>query len=234
VWLKLSYSVFEFSRTVKETLKVSLGLLMASVCYAAAALPSNKQACATKSDSPIMNFCVSTSNKLWRGAKPDTVGATWLVNQGVAAVVNLELLNDDLATLRSVKPDAALSTQINYFRVRDWEPLVKFAPHIVDRHVVEFLAVALNQPGPIYVHCRSGENRTGVMVAAYRVILEDWAIETAVSEMQQYKGIWFNSDARYIRSLTPARRAALLARAKSMAQSTKPRAVIACLNGRCQ
>jgi protein tyrosine phosphatase (PTP) superfamily phosphohydrolase (DUF442 family) len=193
----------------------------------------NAQACPTANTSGITNFCVVTSDKLWRGSKPDAQGAAWLIDNGVSAIVNLELLNDDLTSIRAAKTKAQTNAELNYFRVRDWEPLVVIAPGIVDKHVTEFISIAITQPGPIYVHCRSGQNRTGIMVAAYRIVLENLPVEKAIAEMTSYQGIWSKQDAAYLRTFTRAKSLALLSKAQSMAKSIKPRTRIRCSDSIC-
>ena len=77
--------------------------------------------------------------------------------------------------------------EVGYFRIHDWEPLLILAPSIADDHVAHFLAIVSQQPKPVYVHCRYGENRTGVMVAAYRVIIEGVNNEEAIEEMSRIR-----------------------------------------------
>jgi protein tyrosine/serine phosphatase len=40
--------------------------------------------------------------------------------------------------------------------------------------------------GAVLVHCAQGRNRTGMMVAAYRIVMEDWPGEKALQEMRDY------------------------------------------------
>ncbi len=215
---------------------------------------ADADACSRTLDSPIQNFCEVTPGTLWRGAKPDEQGAAWLIRNGVHTIVNLELLHDDRDTLTSVQLEAQADDRetlahtqltdqavhdIHYYRVRDWEPLVVVAPWLTDERVAQFLAVAQQAPKPLYVHCRSGQNRTGVMVAAYRVIVEGQndagAIEKAVKEMQGYRGVWFEADASYIRSLTPERQQAIRARVQALLPDVERRreALIHCAAGQC-
>jgi Dual specificity phosphatase, catalytic domain len=229
---------FALSDSVLSRIFFGFFSVMASAFFVPALAQTNPSPCPTSSEtviknSGINNFCVVVDGKLWRGAKPDTVGAAWLIDNGVKAVVNLELLNDDLPTLINAKPQEQTQAELKYYRVRDWEPLVVVAPRLVDKHVVEFLAITLAQPGPIYVHCRSGQNRTGIMVAAYRVIIDGMAIADAITELGSYQGIWFKSDAQYIRSLTPSRREALLVKARAMAKLVKARATVRCAKAQC-
>lgn len=210
-------------------------------------------ACSSTLNSPIKNFCEVSKGILWRGAKPDEQGAAWLIENGVHTIVNLELLNDDRATLTSVQLENQVDDRetlshtllkepsvhdIHYYRVRDWEPLVVIASWLTDDRVAQFLAVASQAPKPLYVHCRSGQNRTGVMVAAYRVIVEgndqDGAIDSAVAEMQRYRGFWFESDAAYIRSLTRERRADIRKKMNAWIPRIKREALIRCEQGKCK
>lgn len=194
--------------------------------------------CENNLDSSIQNFCQVTPNVLWRGAKPDKEDASWLVEQGVRTIVNLELLHDDKAAFEQVRPGDNGKYEVSYFRVRDWEPLPVIAPKLSDDHVAHFLAIMSQAPKPIYVHCRSGQNRTGVMVAAYRVIVEgegdDNAIEKAVKEMEGYRGHWFKADASYIRGLTPERREKIRQKVREWIPKLKQEARFVCKEGQCR
>lgn len=53
-----------------------------------------------------------------------------------------------------------------------------------DRHAVKFLQI-VNDPEnqPVFVHCRHGSDRTGTMVAIYRMAVENWPRSRAINEM---------------------------------------------------
>jgi protein tyrosine/serine phosphatase len=194
--------------------------------------------CDNPLDANIKNSCI-VNDTLWRGAKPDALAATTLIARGVKTVVNLELLHDDLDAFsikNGAKVDAItsnpLTQTIQYFRIRDWEPIVAISHRAVDKHVAEFIAITRTQPAPIYVHCRSGRNRTGVMVAAYKVF-NGTPIEEAVADMKRFKGEWFKYDAKYIRTLTPARLAALEKKVSAAQKSLEKEAEISCSEATC-
>lgn len=159
--------------------------------------------CPDNLNAPIKVFCVVTPNTLWRGSKPDQDGATWLIQQGVATIVNLELIHDDIKVLGRATPEGDHVFQVGYFRVRDWEPLKLATPRIVDDHIAHFLAIVDQQPKPIYVHCRYGQDRTGAMIAVYRILMEGVSEEDAIGELRRNRGNWIEVDEQYIRSLTP-------------------------------
>ena len=211
-----------------------MSLLVFSIC-SCAAVPKQSVAgaCSDNLGSAIQNFCVVTPNVLWRGARPDKNGAAWLIQQGVRTIVNLELILDDkpafgLATVATTK-----NYEMGYFRIHDWEPLPILAPSVVDDHVAHFLAIISQQPKPVYVHCFLGVNRTGVMVAAYRVLIEGVSDEEAVEEMRLYRGLWFNADAKYIRGLSPKRREEIRSKVIEWIPRLKKDAQVVCAIGNC-
>jgi protein tyrosine/serine phosphatase len=64
-------------------------------------------------------------------------------------------------------------------------PITALLP--TDEQVKQFLEVMANRHasgGAVLVHCAQGRNRTGMMVAAYRIVIEDWPGEKALKEMQ--------------------------------------------------
>ncbi|EAS18745.1 hypothetical protein BBFL7_01008 [Flavobacteria bacterium BBFL7] len=48
---------------------------------------------------------------------------------------------------------------------------------------------------PVLIHCWHGSDRTGVVVAAYRIVFENWTIENAIAEFRQkeygYHESWY-------------------------------------------
>lgn len=62
-------------------------------------------------------------------------------------------------------------------------PMSDFTPPKASRvaHAVRLMARPLLRP--LLVHCRSGVDRTGVVVACFRVAVEAWKAETALEEM---------------------------------------------------
>lgn len=190
------------------------------------------QSCSQPLDPKVENSCVTSPEILWRGARPDPQAAAALVDRGVGTVVSLEWLHDDRNAFEAAQIASPETRTIAYFQIRDWEPLVIFAPGVVDDHVAHFLAVARTQPKPVYVHCRSGQNRTGVMVAAYQ-IFNGADIEETVAEMQKYGGFWSKPDAAYLRTLTPQRRLEIEKQVLQWTNKLRPDAQISCVDGKC-
>jgi len=217
--------------------KLNLFVIVLLFVQSAVATPmaTGQSSCLNNMASPIANFCEVMANKLWRGAKPDKETSAWLINQGVKTIINLELLHDDLDVIRHAGVNSANSYTVDYFRVKTWEPLYAVAESAADQDVIHFLAVARQAKKPVYVHCRAGENRTGVMVAAYKIVIEnntsDADITDIISEMQSYKGFWSDATTRYIKGL--AQRRDEIIRAVDAYELESP-TTIGCHGGKCE
>jgi protein tyrosine phosphatase (PTP) superfamily phosphohydrolase (DUF442 family) len=184
---------------------VLLAGLSLSGCCSSVSRERAAVACAGSPGPAIPRFCIATPDILWAGARPDQNDASWLIQQGIRTVVDLELLHNDRSAFAEAIVPASKTYQLDYFRVRDWEPLPMVAPKLEDERVTRVLAIATKEPGPLFVHCRCGMKRTSLMVAAYRVVIEGVSAEKAIHEMVRYGGAWSGPDTRYILSLAKRR-----------------------------
>ena len=72
------------------------------------------------------------------------------------------------------------------------------AMHITTAEVISALKIirAAEANGPVLVHCLHGADRTGVVIAMYRIIYQDWSKEQALDEMKNggfnFHSIFFN------------------------------------------
>ena len=210
---------------------VLLALAMCACTYATK--QSVVGACPNTADSGILNFCEVTPGVLWRGGKLDRHGAAWLMQHGVRTIINLELIRDDGGAFAAAPISDAGVYEADYFRIHDWQPLARWAPSMLDDHIAQFLAIVSERPRPVYVHCLFGMDRTGVVIAAYRVLVEGVATETAIEEMRRYQAPWFEANAKYLRTLGPGRRERIAGLRQQWLARLKPSARISCAQGRC-
>jgi protein-tyrosine phosphatase len=72
-------------------------------------------------------------------------------------------------------------------------PLGYRAP--LDKSVKQVLAIlsAAGKDGPVFIHCRQGADRTGMMIAIYRIRYQNWSFDEAYAEMRahRFKPWWF-------------------------------------------
>ncbi|WP_207420097.1 tyrosine-protein phosphatase [Desertivirga brevis] len=57
------------------------------------------------------------------------------------------------------------------------------AGDIVEHKVVKALKVIRDRKGPLLIHCWHGADRTGMLVAMYRMVFQNWPKEAAIDEM---------------------------------------------------
>jgi protein-tyrosine phosphatase len=62
-------------------------------------------------------------------------------------------------------------------------PLDGFLTGIRAHALMRIVETIRMSPKPMLVHCLKGSDRTGAVVAAYRIMLENWSADDAISEM---------------------------------------------------
>jgi tyrosine-protein phosphatase SIW14 len=135
------------------------------------------------------------TESLYRGGQPTSDGFKTLHAMGVGMVVNLR---DDRAEMATEQRQVE-SLGMKYIGI-PWSASHKPS----SAQVVEFLDLIRANPNTkIYVHCRRGADRTGVMIAAYRIAVEHKSVAEAVSEMHRFHYDWLFRPQleRYIESL---------------------------------
>jgi protein tyrosine phosphatase (PTP) superfamily phosphohydrolase (DUF442 family) len=115
---------------------------------------------------------------LYRGAQPSAQGLTALKNLGITTIVDLRGEASEVQWERT----QAESLGLRFVSM----PLSGWAPPS-DRQVAQFLELFRDAPQEkFFVHCRYGADRTGVLVAAYRISQQSWTVEQAISEMHSF------------------------------------------------
>ena len=61
------------------------------------------------------------------------------------------------------------------------------ARRVTESDLVRILRTVKNAPKPILIHCRHGSDRTGAVVAACRIVFENWSVDQAVAELEDPK-----------------------------------------------
>lgn len=111
---------------------------------------------------------------LYRGGLLNTEGLTALAKMGVKIVVDTHA--NDVSEEKTVK-----SLGMEYVAI-PWH-----CPWPRDEVFANFLRVLRENRGKkVFVHCRLGDDRTGMMVAAYRMADEGWTADEAMNEMQTF------------------------------------------------
>jgi len=117
-----------------------------------------------------------------RGAQPGREGYAALKAMGVKTVIDMRTSESERKQVEAAGM-SAIAIPIEMTREGLKEK--------VDR-VVALMADPANQP--VYVHCRHGQDRTGIVVAAFRMKQQGWRLAEAEAEMQAFgfNDVWVN------------------------------------------
>jgi tyrosine-protein phosphatase SIW14 len=111
---------------------------------------------------------------LYRGGQPSKEGFHTLAKMGINIVVDLR---------GSRKSERKIVTHLGMrYVAMPWE-----CSFPKDKTFAQFLRLIQENPGKkIFVHCRVGDDRTGMMIASFRMAREGWSAERAEKEMEKF------------------------------------------------
>jgi tyrosine-protein phosphatase SIW14 len=117
------------------------------------------------------------NDRLYRGAQPDAAGLKNLARLGIKSIINLRQAND----VWPAEAAAARASGITYNSM----PL-KGVGRPTHSQVATLLALIENLPAPVFVHCAHGCDRTGTIIACYRIRSDHWPHAAALEEARKY------------------------------------------------
>lgn len=122
----------------------------------------------------VGNFAEVTPN-LYRGAQPEQQGLKSLAKMGIKTIVDVRLTGADKEREHAKKLGMELIALPWHCLFPKDEPVAKFLTYMRD-----------HPDKKVFVHCRYGDDRTGMMIAAYRMAVERWTPEQARKEMNAF------------------------------------------------
>ena len=164
------------------------------------------------------------SDDLYRSAQPKAEGMKSLSALGVKTVVSVRFFHTGRRRVDDTGPT------FERIAIKPWYPK--------EKQVVRFLQIVTDpERTPVLLHCYKGSDRTGMLSAMYRIVVQGWSKEAAIEEMKHggygFNAIWGNlvrwiekADIERIRGLVyPSNRASREPCGRYAAQSaiTSPR-----------
>ncbi len=133
---------------------------------------------------------------VFRGAQPTHEGFTNLSKLGIQMVIDLREPGDRSATERKWVTDAGM----RYVSV----PMYGMATPS-NTSVLKVLGLLEDSgAGPVFVHCKRGADRTGGIIACYRVEHDRWNNDRALAEARSMGMSWFQTAIQsYVRKYQP-------------------------------
>ncbi len=112
-------------------------------------------------------YCIDTG--VYRSEQPGYEGFRALEEYGIREVLSLRNFHTDTRKARGT------SLCLHHIRTR--------ASKISEAEVTEALRIIKDRTGPIVIHCWHGSDRTGAVIAMYRIVFQGYSKEEAIREM---------------------------------------------------
>jgi tyrosine-protein phosphatase SIW14 len=166
----------KFARTI------AIGIAVAVLCLPAhaqeAAKPANSSAAEHIFAQKVILLGVpnfgQVTRSLFRGAQPSEDGFGALAKMGVGIIVDLRGDSND-------EREQVTKLGMQYISIPSQ------CSHMTDDGVAKFLSILRDNPDKkVFVHCKYGVDRTGMMVAAYRISQQGWTAEESRREMESF------------------------------------------------
>lgn len=120
------------------------------------------------------------SADLYRAGQPSAEAMRIYEKYGIKTVINLRSFHSDKDEVEGT------GLVLKEIPVLTWNLEV--------REVAEVLQSIRSAEKPVLIHCQHGSDRTGLMVAMYRIVEQGWDKEAAILEMTQggfgFHGVW--------------------------------------------
>jgi tyrosine-protein phosphatase SIW14 len=120
--------------------------------------------------------------RIYRGGQPRSGGIQVLSELGIKTIINLRGADEQTRAEEAEAKAAGLS----YFNIP--MPGLNRPTH---EQVARVMAVLEDEEnGPFFIHCKRGSDRTGTIIALYRISHDKWTANQAMSEAKNYGLSW--------------------------------------------
>ena len=130
-------------------------------------------------------------DNLYRAEQPNTIDMTTLENYGIKTIINLRHIKNDNHEAKNTK------LKLVHVRINTWT--------ISYEEIVKSLKAINISQKPALIHCLHGSDRTGCIIAAYRMINCGWTKEDAIKEFLEggfgFHENWFPNILKLLKSI---------------------------------
>ena len=116
---------------------------------------------------------------VYRGGQPGDAGWSSLAKLGIKTVIDLRPASE-----HSIGTEARMVEASGMVYVS--QPLAGFAAPTNEEILKILTSLDSSAQWPVFVHCRRGADRTGTVIACYRIAHDQWANEEALREARTY------------------------------------------------
>lgn len=135
----------------------------------------------------VSNFH-QVNSRVYRGAQPDSRGFESLARLGVREVIDLRG-----GSQRSEAEKKAVEAAGMKYLNLPMQGLRTPSDETVSRALAE---LENDSAGPVFVHCKRGKDRTGTVIACYRIAHDQWVNQKALDEAKSLGMSWIQRGMR--------------------------------------
>ncbi len=134
----------------------------------------------------IENFR-QVNDRIYRGAQPEDGAWPALAKLGVKTVIDLRREVEHSVAAEKRMVEAAGMKYVNF-------PMNGFDTPTPDQ-MAKVLAL-MDGTDPVFIHCKQGRDRTGTVIATWRMAREQWTNEKALGEARECGLHWYENGMR--------------------------------------
>jgi tyrosine-protein phosphatase SIW14 len=124
-----------------------------------------------------MSITLVDDGILWRGSRPEAADFASIQSR-FSTVISLEGMEENHMEALELAPVPVVSHPISAWQI--------YFSGITQIALASILLSIKLAKKPVLVHCQHGQDRTGLVIAAYRVRVLGWAKQAAWNEALQY------------------------------------------------
>lgn len=178
--MKLSWSYYyaSYQTQMKAIHYISY---FCSLSFLIAAAPYGFHNPATKVDAVNLDNLYKLNDSIYRSEQPGKDGMKELEAMGIKTIINLRNTKNNCREAKHTK------LQLKSVPINTWT--------MDNDDIVAGLKAINTSEKPCLIHCWHGSDRTGVIIAAHRMVNQNWTKEEAIAEFKEkqygYHEKWF-------------------------------------------
>lgn len=142
----------------------------------------SKMSKTNEADEDLPNFHRINEN-LYRGGQPTAEGIKKLADLGIKTIINFRDARENV--LREKQHAEANGLRFINLHLSNW-----FASRDEEIHaIIEVIRNPAHHP--VFIHCKRGADRTGTVVAVYRMLVDGWTDKEANHEAKKHGIGWW-------------------------------------------
>lgn len=130
-------------------------------------------------DAPGVPNFHQVNEHVYRGGQPSESGWSSLANLGIKLVIDLRPATEHPVQAEERAVEAAGMRYVNV-------PMKNLGAPMAEAVLKVLTLIESSSSGPAFVHCKRGSDRTGTVVACYRIEHDHWENHKALQEARSY------------------------------------------------